>query len=103
MNDYQIKNETKGLIACGRVSTIRLIYQVCFYISLVVLINIIIMLDDVEFLYYIIIAFGCFCSYAVLLVLRALEYLARHFLCLEQELIEKRIVTIDYQPPQQNN
>ncbi len=97
------KNEFKGFLACGLVVKIRKAFQVFFYISLVAAIFIFIKLTkiDADFVYYAIIVFAYVCSYAVLLVLRALEHLIGRVFYLEQELAAKGI--IDRKPPQQNN
>ncbi|MBR1948175.1 MAG: hypothetical protein IKA30_00100, partial [Alphaproteobacteria bacterium] len=53
---------------------------------------------DVALRYYIIIVFSWACSYAVLLVLRALEFLIGRVFYLEQELVNKGV----FQRPEQN-
>ncbi len=101
MNNNQ--NEFKGLMACALIPRIRKAFQVFFYVSLVVAVFIFIKLTkiDADFVYYAIIVFAYVCSYAVLLVLRAIEHLIGRVFYLEQELGSKGV--IDRQPPQQNN
>lgn len=96
------QNEFKGLMACRLISRIRNVYQVLFYISLVAGVFVFMKLTSMEanFVYYAITVFSYICSYAVLLVLRALEHLIGRVFYLEQELAAKGI--IDRQPPQQN-
>lgn len=101
MNNGQ--DEFKGLMACRLISKVRRAFQVLFYISLVAAIFIFIKLTNIkaDFVYYAIIAFAYICSYAVLLVLRALEHLIGRVFYLEQELASRGV--IDRKPPQQNN
>ena len=93
----------KNFSACGLIPSIRRGYQVLFYISTFFLIDCLVelMKVDAALRYYIIIVFAWACSYAVLLVLRALEFLIGRMFYLEQELAARGV--IDRQPPQQNN
>lgn len=90
----------KNFSACGLIPSIRRVYQVLFYISTFFLIDCLVelMKADAALRYYIIIVFAWACSYAVLLVLRALEFLIGRIFYLEQELVKKGVV----QRPEQN-
>ena len=90
----------KNFFACGLIPSIRRVYQVLFYISTFFLIDCLVnlMKVDASLRYYMIIVFAWACSYAVLLVLRALEFLIGRLFFLEQELANKNIINL----PEQN-
>ncbi len=93
----------KNFNAWGLIPFIRRVYQVLFYISTFFLIDCLVNLMEVDaaLRYYIIIVFAWACSYAVLIVLRALEFLIYRFFYLEQELVNKEIIKLSEQ--RQNN
>ena len=83
----------KNFNACGLIPSIRRGYQILFYISTVLLVIFLLRLPDgTDLMYYIILFVAWACSYAVLLVLRALEFLIGKVFCLEQELANKGII-----------
>ena len=84
----------KNFSACGLIPSIRRVYQVLFYISAFFLIDCLVelMKTDATLRYYIIIVFAWACSFAVLIVLRALEFLIGRVFYLEQELVRKGVI-----------
>lgn len=101
MNDFY--KEMKNYSACKSIALIRRIYQICFYIGLLGGVFIFLKLYGIkaEPLIYCLVAVAYVFSYAVLLVLRALEHLIGRVFYLEQELAARGV--IDREPPQQNN
>ena len=101
MNDFY--KEMKNYSACKSIALIRRIYQICFYIGLLGGVFIFLKLYGIkaEPLIYFLVAVAYVFSYAVLLVLRALEHLIGRVFYLEQELASRGV--IDRKPPQQNN
>ncbi len=99
----KINEKYNNFNAFKNVSIIRKIYQCCFYLSILIGIFIPIKssVSQGDFFTDFLIIAAYISSYAVLLVLRALEHLIGRVLYLEQELAAKGV--IDRQPQQQNN
>jgi hypothetical protein len=89
-------NERDEFESYSMIPKIRKGYQIFFYASIVFYIFALILLVDAgaEFYTFVILVIAFLSSYAVLIVLRALENLIRRFFYLEQTLAKKGVITV---------
>ena len=102
MNDFN-RHFKKGFKSCLRVSSIRLVYQILFYLCIIPAIFFIKKNSDSgmsDLNWFIVIAY--FTAYINLILLRALEHVINRLFYLEYELSDKGIITRQ-EPPNDTN